>query len=83
MKRFCIAAFVLLSAAPCSAQISTTDCHQDLFGNWQCRSPKGDFQLRKNQFLPDTWEMTPAPGSPSPTCTIRRDLLGNIQSTCR
>jgi len=82
MKCFICCAVLLLSAAPCSAQYSRTDCSQDLFGNWQCKSPKGSFQLRQNQFMPDTWEMTPAPGSPSPRCTITRDLLGNIKSTC-
>jgi hypothetical protein len=82
MKAVFICCAVLLSAAPCAAQIGNTDCSQDVFGNWQCRSMKGNFQLYKSPFKPDTWEMVPAPGSASPRCTIRRDLLGNIQSTC-
>ncbi len=80
MKRIIFCAVLLLSAAPCSAQYGNTNCSQDLFGNWQCRSPKGSFELR--QTFPDVWQMTPGPGSASPRCTIRRDLLGNIQSTC-
>ena len=73
---------VLLLGAPSSAQVGDTSCYQDVFGNWQCRGSKGDFELRKSSFQPDTWQMTPARGSSSPNCTIRRDLLGNIQSTC-
>lgn len=82
MRTAAICCSVLLMAAPSYAQVSNTDCYQDVFKNWQCRSLKGDFELRKNPFAPNTWEMTPAPGSASPRCTIRRDLLGNIQSTC-
>lgn len=82
MRTAAICCAVLLMAAPSGAQGSNTDCHQDVFGNWQCRSPKGSFELRKSQFQPDTWQMRPLPGSASPSCTIRRDLLGNIQSTC-
>lgn len=82
MRAAAICCSVLLLGAPSGAQVGNTNCHQDVFGNWQCRSQKGNFELRKNQFQPDTWEMTPAPGSASPRCTIRRDLLGNIQSTC-
>ena len=82
MKSAAIYCAVLLFAAPCAARAGNTDCYQDVFGNWQCKSPKGDFELRKSQFQPDTWQMRPLPGSASPSCTIRRDLLGNIQSTC-
>lgn len=82
MKSAAISCAVLLFAAPCAVQAGNTDCYQDVFGNWQCKSPKGDFELRKSQFQPDTWQMRPLPGSASPSCTIRRDLLGNIQSTC-
>ena len=82
MRAAAICCAVLLFAAPSHAQTGNTDCYQDVFKNWQCRSPKGNFELRKSQFQPDTWLMTPAPGSASPNCTIRRDLLGNFQSTC-
>lgn len=82
MRRLILCITLLLSAAPCSAQIGTTNCYQDLFGNWQCQGQRGDFQLQKSSFEPDTWRITPRPGSGAPSCTIRRDLLGNIQSTC-
>ena len=73
---------VLLLGAPSSAQVGNTSCYQDVFNNWQCSGDKGSFELRKSSYQSNTWQMTPARGSSSPTCTIRRDLLGNIKSTC-
>ena len=68
---------------PVLPAVADTRCTENIMGNWSCTDRFGApaYEVQES-FIPGTWRVKPAVGSPYKPCEIRTTFTGDVVSHC-